>query len=86
MRRAQVDKPNFHAQPLPTLVNSIAPIQRRETPGAGQLKTLIPQGLPHSGQLNLPVRRMKMFQPVGGQILLARPEQKGPQPRPAGVV
>ena len=76
VRLAQVDKPNSPIQFPITPVNGVPHVQYQEKRGAADTTPLVPQGLPYGGNLNDPVGRMKMFQPVGGQILLARPQRE----------
>ena len=74
---AQVDELNFQVQPLPTPVNGVPDVQYSEMSCPGYPETLSQQGLTHSGNLNVPVVRVKMLYPVGGQVGLSRAEQKG---------
>ena len=76
MRLAQVDKPNSPIQFPITPVNGVPHVQYQEKRGTADIPPLVPQGLPYGGNLNCPVSRVEMFQPVGGQILLSRPQRE----------
>ena len=76
MRLAQVDKPNSPIQFPITPVHGVPHVQYQEKRGTADTAPLVQQGLPYGGQLNGPVGRVKMFQPIGGQILLSRPQRE----------